>query len=318
MSAISKYLSSQYLIENYDVSKDFSYLDRLPYTYVIGWPELAPLDKWYYGVQYGEGVHPSHLMKIYFTSSKHVKKFIEENGLPTVKEIRKIFNTFNKTVDELANEARSWEHAVLRRLNVVQDEKWLNMSDNKCFPILRGEDNGMHGRNHTPETINSMSKLKQGEKCVWYGVTGKDHPMHGYKHSSETIQKMSDDRKGQARKPHTELTKQKIGNANRGENSAWYGKKHTPQELQKMSMANKGEKNYKFTGYYITPYGKYASVIDAPKDFDCHIPHTSIRGWCKNNQKKISKRAIFHSAYLTDDMLDKTFEEIGFSFEKVK
>ena len=45
--------------------------DRTPYTYLIGWSNLG---KWYYGVQYGKGVHPDNLWVTYFTSSSVVKK----------------------------------------------------------------------------------------------------------------------------------------------------------------------------------------------------------------------------------------------------
>ena len=64
----------------------YTAIDRTPYTYLIGWKSL---DKWYYGVRYGKGVHPSDLWVVYFTSSRHVKKFRDDHGEPDVIEIRK-------------------------------------------------------------------------------------------------------------------------------------------------------------------------------------------------------------------------------------
>ncbi len=90
--------------------------DRTPYTYLIGW---SSLNKWYYGVRYAKGCHPSDLFVSYFTSSKHVKKFIEINGNPDVVEIRKTFNSVKSS--------QTCEHRVLKKLNVLFSEKWLNL-----------------------------------------------------------------------------------------------------------------------------------------------------------------------------------------------
>ena len=40
-------------------------MDRTPYTYLIGWSNL---NKFYYGVRYGKGCHPSDLWVKYFGS----------------------------------------------------------------------------------------------------------------------------------------------------------------------------------------------------------------------------------------------------------
>jgi len=59
-----------------------------PYTYLIGWSEHK---KYYYGVRYAKGCHPSDLFNPYQTSSKFVKAFIQSFGLPDIIEVRKIF-----------------------------------------------------------------------------------------------------------------------------------------------------------------------------------------------------------------------------------
>lgn len=102
----------------------------MPYTYLIGWPALG---RWYYGVRYSKDCHPDDLLSTYFTSSKSVARFIEEQGLPTVKHIRRVFTSVNA--------AREWEHKVLRRLRAKDSAKFLNHSDNKSISVeaaLRG------------------------------------------------------------------------------------------------------------------------------------------------------------------------------------
>jgi len=90
-----------------------------PYTYLVGWSNQ---DTYYYGVRYALKCTPSELWESYFTSSNHVKRFIELHGNPDVIQIRKIFSD--------SESARLWEHKVLRRLNVINDSRFLNQSDN--------------------------------------------------------------------------------------------------------------------------------------------------------------------------------------------
>jgi hypothetical protein len=76
----------------------------------------------YYGVRYARKCDPSQLMKTYFTSSKYVKKYIEENGLPDIVQIRKTFG-----VDRQA--AELWEFKVLHKLNASKRKDYLNMTN---------------------------------------------------------------------------------------------------------------------------------------------------------------------------------------------
>ena len=121
-------------------------MDETPYTYLIGWPEL---DRWYYGVRYAKNCHPDDLWNPYKTSSNSVKEFIIQHGPPTIKIIRKIFQSVEK--------ARLWETIVLRRMHVVKSDLWLNKTDNKSIAPRRGCDH--------PN----------------YGKFGKDHPSFGIK-----------------------------------------------------------------------------------------------------------------------------------------
>jgi hypothetical protein len=75
-------------------------------------------NKFYYGSRYAKNCNPSDLFTKYFTSSKVVHKFIKEYGQPDIIQIRKKFKN--------ESECRSWEHKVLRRLNVIHNDKFLN------------------------------------------------------------------------------------------------------------------------------------------------------------------------------------------------
>ena len=89
--------------------------DRTPYTYLIGWSKL---DKWYYGVQYGKGVHPNNLWVTYFTSSELIEDFRKTHGEPDIIKVIRIFDCPIKASD--------WEVKVLRRLGVPRNLKFLN------------------------------------------------------------------------------------------------------------------------------------------------------------------------------------------------
>lgn len=106
-----------------------------PYTYLIGWPEH---NTWYYGVRYAKGCNPLDLWNPYKTSSIHVSAFAAEHGDPPVRQIR---NTFDN-----AQAARLWEERVLRRMKVVESDKWLNRTDNKSIAPLYGKDHPHYGK----------------------------------------------------------------------------------------------------------------------------------------------------------------------------
>lgn len=94
----------------------------IPYTYLIGWKERHV---WYYGVRYARECHPDELLKTYFTSSKYVKNEINNYGLPDYCQVRRIFDN--------SESSRNWEHRVLRRINAVYREDFLNETDNKAI-----------------------------------------------------------------------------------------------------------------------------------------------------------------------------------------
>lgn len=90
-----------------------------PYSYLIGW---TAHDRWYYGIRYAKGCHPSELWKTYHTSSNYVKIFREAYGEPDVIEVRRTFEDKNKAIE--------WEKKVLTRLKVNKNPRWLNATVN--------------------------------------------------------------------------------------------------------------------------------------------------------------------------------------------
>jgi hypothetical protein len=76
----------------------------------------------YYGVRYSKECNPKELWVTYFTSSKYVKNYVALYGNPDLVEIRKTFNN--------SSDARKWEHKVLKRINAVTRQDFLNKTDN--------------------------------------------------------------------------------------------------------------------------------------------------------------------------------------------
>jgi hypothetical protein len=71
--------------------------------------------------------NPQNLWNIYFTSSKYVDEFRKVYGEPDVIEIRKTFSSAKNAIDH--------ERKVLKRLNVIHKDKWLNKTNNKSIFI---------------------------------------------------------------------------------------------------------------------------------------------------------------------------------------
>ena len=170
----------------------------IPYTYYIGW---STLDKWYYGVRFAKNCNPSEFWKKYFTSSKEVMLLREKFGEPDVIRLDKTFND--------ANQAREYEHSVLKFLNADKNDKWLNKTCGKC-PTSKG-------LKLTDEQKQNLSKLRKGR------VFTKEH--------KENLSKSS---KGMP-KPKSEEYRRKLSDAAKG-------KKKSDTHCKKISESKKGHK----------------------------------------------------------------------------
>lgn len=121
------------------------------YTYLV---YCVPIDKYYYGVRVAAKVIPTEDLWVkYFTSSKVIKRLREEHGDGAFKvEIRKTFND--------ANDAIRWEHKVLRRMRVVNDDRWINKS---VFNTYSMDKNGGY-----TQVIADTTKTKMSESHKKY------------------------------------------------------------------------------------------------------------------------------------------------------
>jgi hypothetical protein len=120
------------------------------YTYLIGW---SSLDKYYYGVRFSKYSFVGDIWKTYFTSSKIVTKFREEHGEPDIIQVRKIFNNKRKAI--------LWESSVLRRLNVRNNERWLNAASIPEHWNLNSGEPHNKGKSLTPEQKEKISKTRK-------------------------------------------------------------------------------------------------------------------------------------------------------------
>lgn len=159
-----------------------------PFTYLIGWSKL---NRWYYGSRtaritrclYESGCHPDDLWKTYFTSSNHVEEFRQKFGEPDVIQIRRVFRS--------ADDCLKWEYRVIKRLNLMNNPKWLNRGDG-----FGGFDTSK------PKSEAHKKKLSEWQRGLKRGS-----------HSAETIKLISERTRGLKR---SEATKLAISLAQRG------------------------------------------------------------------------------------------------------
>lgn len=153
-----------------------------PYTYHIAWTSI---DKHYYGVRYAKGCNPNDLWVSYFTSSSAVKKHRDLYGEPDVIEVRKVFDD--------AYSAKRWESQVLRKLDVLRSDKWLNANiGGEQFIIEK----------HSEETkrkmrANNGSKRPEVRAAISERQKGSNNSFYGKHHSEEARRIKSEKNKGQ-------------------------------------------------------------------------------------------------------------------------
>ena len=135
-----------------------------------------------------------------------VKEYREKYGEPDVVEVRQVFD------DSL--QAREWEEKVIRRMDAVKDERWLNRQN----------------AGHTFSQFGAQSE-------DW--IKKRIESRQGYKHSEETKKKIGAKSKG--RRPNlgrifSNEVRLKISQAQKG-------KKHSEEQKMKRKEFSKGEGN---------------------------------------------------------------------------
>jgi len=197
-----------------------------PYTYLI---KHKPTGLVYYGVRTANKVEAENdLWKEYFTSSKKIHALMEETGQDSFEiEIRKEFDTPEQAIE--------WEIKVLKRCNVLHDERWINANvAGYILPTeeIRAKISQFHkGKTKSEEHRKKISLANKGKKNEHAKTdeyrkmmselkAGAGNGMYGKKHSAETLAKISAAKKGQVShqkgKPRTEEEKRKQSEKMRG------------------------------------------------------------------------------------------------------
>lgn len=75
-----------------------------------------------------------------------------------------------------------------------------------------------------------------------------------------------------------------------------------------------GTRHHRFSGWFHTPIGKFESCEEAGRQFN--LPSSTIHRWTKGYpDKTITRNSIWRNDYLNEDMLGKTYRDLGFWFE---
>lgn len=85
------------------------------------------------------------------------------------------------------------------------------------------------------------------------------------------------------------------------------GRKSDQSHIDKIS----GKGNPSWKGQWHTPFGVFDILKDA-KPYFKYVCRNAMESWCRNPNKLINKRSVWQSKYLTEDMVGKSFREIGF------
>jgi hypothetical protein len=249
------------------------------------------LNKHYYGSRSCK-CHPRDDLGIKYFSSSFDKDFIKDQ-----KEHPEYYQYKIIRICKSRNDAIELEIKLHEKFDVGINENFYNkakQTSSKFYYAQKGEKNHFYGKKHSEETLKKLSEARKGEK----------HHSYGKKHTEESRKKMSEALKGKYI----------------GENNHSYGKQHTENTRKKISESQKGEKNHNFKGYYVTPFGIFASSKNN-KIKEKNISDVSLRKWCKNNNTIIYKYNYGSSKYLQENfdesIIGKTFADIGFGFDPV-
>lgn len=181
----------------------------VPFTYLIGW---TTQNKWYYGVRYSNGCSPADLWSIYYTSSKRVAQARKDWGEPDVIEVRRIFDCEKK--------ARLWEENVLKRMNVLRDDRWLNRNISGAFAPTSGEEHPNYGK----------SWQWDAETCA-----AQSARLKGKKKSEEHKARIAASRRNESQESRQRRSVSRMGNKN-----PMWGKQTSSLQKQRVSEAMKG------------------------------------------------------------------------------
>lgn len=215
-----------------------------PYTYLI---KHKPTGLVYYGVRTANKVEAENdLWKEYFTSSKKIHTLLEETGQDSFEiEIRREFDT--------PEQAIAWEIKVLKRCNVLHDERWINANvAGYILPTeeIRAKISQFHkGKTKSKEHRKKISLANKGKEkrpltehekeTLSQIMSGEGNPMYGKKHSAETLEKISAKLKG---RPSTQKGKPMSEEQKRKQSEIMRGRKQDPDVVRQRAETLKSKK----------------------------------------------------------------------------
>lgn len=93
--------------------------------------------------------------------------------------------------------------------------------------------------------------------------------------------------------------------------------KQRARRISYLVPAKKGVDNHMFEGFYITPWGKFSSALEASRECPYGLTIERVRKACRiQNESGTFKR---HSPInIPKEWVGKKYSEVGFSFEKIK
>ncbi|KQY14437.1 NUMOD3 domain-containing DNA-binding protein [Rhizobium sp. Root482] len=173
------------------------------------------------------------------------------------------------------------------------------------------------------ETLKAVEQTYIDSGEFSYNIANKStggFAVYLHPRKAEILQKRS---KGLTGLKRSDETRRKISEARAGKysgaNNPNFGKERSAETLKKISEANGGERNYKFTGYYVTPWGKFAATTEAEKACGNRMSQRSIYGHCLKPDAIISAVAYGKVKYLNQhfdrSIIGLKWQDIGFGFE---
>lgn len=226
----------------------------------------------------------------YFGSSPSLNEDIGKHGVE---------HFVRETLHEFSNEAECYAQEILS----VSD-KW--KTDDLCYNKQPGGKGFSSGCKHYSAVVGFSEKHKKN--------LSKSRKKRSAA-TEETRKKMSISRTGSKR---NEETKKRMSVAQSGEKNPMFGKMHSAEIKNIISQNLKGkyvgDKCSSFKGYYITPFGKFASARAMSESITI-VSSGTVCAWCKNSNKIITKNMVGISRYLTENDIGRTLKEIGFYME---
>ena len=304
---------------------------KKPYFYII---QHVKSKLYYAGVRYSSKCDSSELLckSGYTTSSKLVIAMIAKDGLEAFIVLRiKHFDS--------AHDAILYERRFLKKVNAHLNTAFLNASNNEGGIAFSQESlKNIMLHKYGVEFYSQTQEFKDKFKKTCLDNYGTTHPLQN-KSVIEKIKKTCLEKYGTEHATQSDIVKNKTkSTCYKKYGTTWfdskefkdkraatmikrYGVTSSTATHKEAMKATSGENHHRFSGYYVTPTGKFASAYLAAAG----TPETTrknIARFCMNPDVKISKGQYVKVAYLQNNydlsIIGKTFRELGFWFEPLE